>query len=425
MTLSADNRRLVSNTAFLYILVFSSQLLNLATIPYQTRVLGPSCYGVVGAIVGIMGLVTIILDFGFLLSATKRISEVRDDQTQISKIMSSVLGCKMLLVLVLCVAGLAATFAVQVLVENRVLFVLYLAAYSVSGMLPDFVYRGIEDMKAITIRTVCVRVFCAALIFVFLRGPEDVFVLPLLLLAGNALAALYSFYDLKRRFKIVFLIPKLNSIIDCCKESLPYFGSRFASTAYQSLNAVLLGAVYPGNPVVGYYTSADKFMSLVKTASSPVADSLFPYMTRNKNYRLCKRILLLSCLPIALLGFIAFVFAPEICAVAFGEEYRDAGQLLRCLLPAMLVIFPTYIICFPILVPMGLSKQANLSTGIGALIQISLIVVLTLSGNFSAVNLCISASVSEVSVFLYRLFVMLKYWDRTQLSIERISNEVN
>ena len=82
-------------------------------------------------------------------------------------------------------------------------------------------------------------------------------------------------------------------------------------------------------------------------------------------------------------------------------------MLLRCLMPAITVIFPTYVLCFPMLVPMGLSSLANRSNVIGAVVQVVLVVVLVVTGTFSAPTLCLAASVSEVSVFLFRLWAVI------------------
>ena len=39
------NRKLISNTVFLYLMTTSIQILNLLTVPYLSRVLGPTEYG--------------------------------------------------------------------------------------------------------------------------------------------------------------------------------------------------------------------------------------------------------------------------------------------------------------------------------------------------------------------------------------------
>lgn len=73
-------------------------------------------------------------------------------------------------------------------------------------------------------------------------------------------------------------LPKMNSIKVFFKNSIPFFISRFASTFYQALNVIILGKIYGNSPIVGYYTSSDKVITLSKMASSPIADSLYPWL---------------------------------------------------------------------------------------------------------------------------------------------------
>ena len=56
------NRKLISNTVFLYLMTTSIQILNLLTVPYLSRVLGPTEYGQIGLALGYMAYVQIILD---------------------------------------------------------------------------------------------------------------------------------------------------------------------------------------------------------------------------------------------------------------------------------------------------------------------------------------------------------------------------
>ena len=68
---------LLKNTVMLTILQLSTYLLALITIPYQTRVLGPEVYGVLGVATAVMVYFNLIIDFGFLLSATSSVSANR------------------------------------------------------------------------------------------------------------------------------------------------------------------------------------------------------------------------------------------------------------------------------------------------------------------------------------------------------------
>ncbi|MBQ4601372.1 MAG: oligosaccharide flippase family protein, partial [Clostridia bacterium] len=89
---------LLKNTFMLYILQFSTYLIALLVAPYQTRVLGTEVFGgVLEASAAIIVYFQLIIDFGFLLSATEEVSRERQNKEKLSRIMTSVTWCKFLL----------------------------------------------------------------------------------------------------------------------------------------------------------------------------------------------------------------------------------------------------------------------------------------------------------------------------------------
>ena len=405
-------KKLAKNTIYLYALTFSSQLISLLTIPYQTRVLSPDIYGIVSLFIGVMVVVSLVINFGFLYSATEDVALSAADRGALCSIYSAVFCAKGLLALLLAVPIFAAAAFVDVIRSNASLFFLYYLSYVFGALLPDYLYRGLELMKAITIRTVAIRLFSAVLIFVFLKSPQDVLILPMSLLLGNSGALVACFQYDRKILDIKFCRISAQDIFKTLKRGLPFFVSRIASTVYQTGNVIVVGLLYPGQSQVGWYSASDKVLTVVKQVSAPVADSIYPYMIKKRDYRLSIKVML-AAVPLILLGCgLLFLYAEPVCAFAFGEDYAASGNVLRCLLPAMAVIFPTYIICFPVLVPMGLSKQANTSNVVGMVSQILLLVVLFIAGHLNVYTVCLSASASEVLVFLYRLGTMIRYRDR-------------
>ena len=91
----SKKKALFGNTMFLYIMTFSTQLLNLITVPYITRVLGPVVYGKIGVAVGYMTYVQLVLDFGFILSATREVVNNRNNINHISKLITMVTCIKL------------------------------------------------------------------------------------------------------------------------------------------------------------------------------------------------------------------------------------------------------------------------------------------------------------------------------------------
>lgn len=409
---------LASNTLALYVLSFSSQFINIFLIPFETRVLGPSVYGMVALGVSLSLIVSVVMDFGFLLSATEIVVKHRDDCTHLGRVLTDVTMAKAMIGVIIGVVVYGIANTIPPFSQDRALFLLYYGTYVLNGLLPDFVYRGIEDMKSITVRTVLVRTGSMLPLFLILRRPADAYLIPLMIGIGNFAAVLASFVHLSHRYKIVLQTPSIGGSLGMLRTSFPYFISRFASTFYQSLNSIILSWMYPGQAVVGHYGAADKLLSLSKTFSSPIADSLYPYMIRTKNYRLCIKLLVLVMPVVLLLCGTLFVFAEPICLFVFGGGYAGAAILIRCLIPAIAVILPTYIVCFPILVPMGLSGYANKSNVVGAVVQLLLLSGLSWSGNLNAISLCIAVSISETTVFAYRFFAAVVYGRLFKPSLE-------
>ena len=152
------NRKLISNTVFLYLMTTSIQILNLLTVPYLSRVLGPTEYGQIGLALGYMAYVQIILDFGFTLYATKKISENKTDKCKIEYIITAVTFIKVILAVCLGVVFLLFLYINVFDVTLMTILQVYLLGYLITALLPDFYYRGMENMKSIALRTLIVRV---------------------------------------------------------------------------------------------------------------------------------------------------------------------------------------------------------------------------------------------------------------------------
>lgn len=408
-------KNLYKNTIFLYMLAFSNQILGLFLIPYLTRILGPVIYGQLGVALSLMSYVQIILDFGFTLSATEEISKNQEDYIKCGRILSTVIAIKVIMVIVLFSIFVGTCLLVPTWKRNIKLYLFFYVAYAINSILPDFFYRGMEEMKIITIRTVCIKIFFTVLIFYAVNNENDLLWYPILLCIANFIAVVWSYIHIRNEYGVTICKLEREEAWRIWKRTVPFFISRISATAYQGMTTILLGIICVNQPVVGYYAAADKLLTLTKTASSPIADSLYPYMTKNKDYRLIKKVIKYTAPIVLVCAIMVFVLAEPICVLLFGVEYMGAAGILRCIVPAIAVILPTYIISFPLLVPMGLEKQANFSNVVGGLMQVSLIILLFATGNINAYSVCICGTVSEVTVFFYRAGVAIKYRDRMSL----------
>lgn len=418
MDIKTNKINLFKNTFFLYLLTFSNQLINLVAIPYQTRVLGVVNYGKIGVAVSIMAYVQIVLDFGFILSGTAEVAENNKSKLRISEIMTSIITIRVAISIVVAILLSGICYNVSSFREDFKLIILYFIAYLINSFLPDFIYRGIEQMKSITIRTLIVRSLFLCLMFLVIKKAEDYVYIPIILLVGNIIAVVISYIDIYVRWNYKLVKVSRKDIWLRFKKTIPFFISRFASSFYQALNLIILGIYFPGSSIVGCYSAADKIVNLAKSCSSPIADSMYPYMIKNKDYKLIKKILTLV-MPIIFLGSIVlFIFSESIGVFIFGDEYKGIGSIIKIMVPILVVIFPTYILAFPVMVPMGLAKFANISNVIGAIVQIALLSLLIAMNMVNVITLAVVSCVSEMSVFVFRTGVVFKYRNMHNAMIE-------
>ena len=77
------------------------------------------------------------------------------------------------------------------------------------------------------------------------------------------------------------------------------------------------------------------------------------------------------------------------------------------MLPVGVVTLPNYILGFPTLGAMGLSKYANYSVVFGSVLHVCNLLILFLTGNVNMVTLAILVSVAESAILIFRIVVIV------------------
>lgn len=415
----SSNRRLdrkkavlFKNTFMLYVLQFSTYILTFIAIPYETRVVGKEIYGKVGTASAIMVYIQMVIDFGFILSATEQASRNRNDSGQLSKIFT----CATINKLILAAISGCVLYVLCLLIPswkpNTAFFMLYFISTAINALMPDFIYRGLEQMTTITIRAVCIRVFFTCMIFVVLQKPSDYYVIPILNIIGNLGAILAIYFHMFRKLNVRFCNVTKKEVSASLRSSSTFFYSRIASSLYTKSNYIILSLVGVSSGDTGLYTSADHLIGAVQNCVSPISDSLYPYMVKNHDYKLVKKALMIM-MPIIVAGVtVVFIFAEPLCVWFFGADFAGTGKILRAMLPIAIVILPSYVCGFPMLSSMGLTKFANYSTIFGSVMHLVNLAVLYVTGYMNVVTLGIAVSVTETLILLFRLSVIWKHRDR-------------
>lgn len=116
-------KTLAKNTFLLYLMQISGYVFPLLTFPYLTRVLGKEKYGVVVFANAVTAYFSMVLEFGFILSATRSCSEFRDDKKKLWNITFGVISAKVILAVLSCAVFFVLCLTVESFRRER-LFIL-------------------------------------------------------------------------------------------------------------------------------------------------------------------------------------------------------------------------------------------------------------------------------------------------------------
>ena len=408
------NKKLLENTVMLYIMKFAGYLFSFIVVPYQTRVLSQECYGGLSLALGVMMYFTMLIDYGFMVSGVTEVSNNRDNRQRLSECLTCVMVIRVGLSLLSLAIMTVMVYAIPSYRPWAAAFYIYLAAIVLEALLPMFFLRGMEDMRTVAVLTLVSKAVMTALIFIMVKSDEDYLLVPGMRLAGAALSFIIAWVYITKKYKVGLTGVTGKQLVASLKNSFGFFVSRIASTVYRGGNTAILGATLPAS-MVALYACPEKVMNVGMTMSSPISDSLLPYVSKTHDYKSAWRMMRII-LPVVIIGgAVGFVWAEPIISLVFGAQYVESANVLRAFIPIIAITPINYILAFPVLVPMGLQKQSNLANIIGAAVYVIGMGLLWFTGHITILSAAVVLMITECSVTVWRAATVMKHRDRLKM----------
>lgn len=402
------NKRLIENVISLGILQVVMYIFPLLTAPYITRVIGVEKFGLVAFATAFIQYFTLFIDFGFDASASWEVSNKRHNKKSLSHIYSTVMVSKFLLFTAATAVMLCLTFFVPKLREINVL--IYMAYLTTIGnvLYPVWFFVGMERMKNITFLNLLSRSLFVFSIFIFIKKPDDYIFIPLLTSLGAIIAGLISLFIVIKRFKIRPFVPKFHSVINQLKYSTHFFITKLSVYGTSNTNTFCLG-LFSSALSVGYYAAAFKIFWAVNCLLSFVENPLYPYMNKNKDLKLYKKIMLLVVPGIAIVAIILFVFSKQIITIYYGQAMLEAYKVLEIFCAVLFLQRVAGLISYPLLGAFGHVKEANNSSIMSSVFHFAGLFVLFLLNKFDMYSLAFMILLTTVADILLRIFYIHKF----------------
>tara|TARA_Y100000591_G_scaffold321587_1_gene336794 strand:+ start:2296 stop:3546 length:1251 start_codon:yes stop_codon:yes gene_type:complete len=321
------------NSFYLYLSHFGDYILTLFLLPFISRKIGATEFGIIGLTQSFGLLIVLFIEFGSSLMATREVARIKNDHFVLKKFVEELTLSKIYLTPIAFVAFLLSIIYVPIFIENPYKVVIIFLGAIFQGISPVWYFQGTEKMKIIAFSKLVFRLFGFILIIFFVKSPSDSWVVLASFSLGSALICLYLFREIIKKHGQLSLYRKNQSKLIFSK-SIPSFLVTIIPMIYQNISVLLLSLFV--NPIqLGLFYGASRIYRAFNTLYSPVSQAFFPIIASAQNNdktesRLLLRNYLLTISIIGLLFFITnYFFAEKIILIVLGNEFSGSKNLLK------------------------------------------------------------------------------------------------
>lgn len=401
---------LKKNIAYSSLLTVANYIFPFLTFPYVTRVLGVENFGMCNFYNSIVSYFLLFSMMGMSTLAVREIAKCKGDKNELNKTYSSLFVLNGITTIISIGILLLSIFFVSKFQEHPQ-FIIIGAIHVLSNyFLLEWLFRGLEDFKYITLRSIIIRTLYVFLVFVFVRKTDDYliyFLLTSLMVTANALVNItYSRRFVRFSFKI----------IEIRKYIKPYiiFGAyQLLTSMYTSFNVAYLGFSC-GDVEVGYYSTSVKIFNILLSFYTAFTGVLLPRMSQmieaddivGFQSLLRKSLNLLFSIAIPIIIFTEF-YTEEIITIISGAGYVGAVVPMKLVMPLVLIIGIEQVLVYQVLMPLKKDKQVFINSCLGAFIGVLLNIILV--SNMKAVGSAVVWLSSEIIVLSSAYYFVRKY----------------
>lgn len=326
--------RLVKNAGALVVVQMSAFVAPLLVLPYLTRILSTEHFGLIAFATSFNFYFITLVEYGFNLTATRRIAVHRDDPEKLSKICSSVYAAKALLTLLGFVLMITVVMATPKLRANVGLFCLSYLAVVGDLLFPLWLFQGLQKMENLVWRDLLTKFLALCLVFAFVRKDSDYLLAAAFQAGSPMIAGLVGLVTVPIVAKVRLVRPSMEETITALREGWPVFLSMAAFTLSSSTSIFLLG-LRSGPADVAYYIAAYRLVVAIRALVDPVKTAIYPHIShmaansKQDAVAFLKRYSLVLASPFLAVSLVLLAGAPLIVRLLYSPKYAPTVLLLQ------------------------------------------------------------------------------------------------
>lgn len=396
----------MKNGIWLYLMQIFNTVIPLLTLPYITRILGAGQYGIFSIAINLLGYFQVIVEYGFGMSATRKVALSEKKDRQLNKIFTTVLVSRIFLFVICCIiTGVYFIINKSNIAEKLCLIILMIALLGNCIQL-NWLFQGMQQMQFISIISIVSRTISVILTFVFVNSAEDLFLYCLLYSAAPFINGVLGIVIAKKQYNLCISKISIYDVLLELKEGWYVFTTQLSSKVFGAIGITFLG-IYASNAEVGIYSAINKLPNMIILAWVPIAQVMYPISSKKmkdsfeNGTKFVKKMQIII-LPLAIIGVtIVSVFSNPIIKIAFGKEYASYSYWVIPLLIWLIVSINNNFWGIQTLLASGHDKEYSKCFQIGVVCTIffNLSLIYFFGGNGACIAPLLSESILGLLLF--------------------------
>lgn len=341
---AGEKRIVLKNFLSLTSLQSINYILPIIVLFYLIRTLGPEKFGLITFAQCLIQYFMILTDYGFNLSATRRISLFRDQQKKVWQIFSSVMSIKIILaaasfLILLCIVRYIPRFS-----KDSMVYVLSFGTVIGNTLFPFWLLQGTERMKYIAIINIAGSILYTLSIFIFVKNPAHYLYVPLLNSLTSLATGILGLYVAIKKLKLKFIMQTYEKIKDEFMGGWDVFISIVAINAYTTTRIFAVGLL-TNNIITGYYSIAERISGFIQTFPlDSLSQAIYPRISKifaeseERALRLMRKIQNNTTISYLIILPAVCLLSPWIVKAICGTEYKEVILSTRLLLASVFFI---------------------------------------------------------------------------------------
>jgi PST family polysaccharide transporter len=404
--LSLDNIIILKNLSFLSVIRVFNVGINFLLVAYLIRTIGETNYGILTWVDSVIQYFIVFVNFGFNVYAAKYIIKKRENSNEINKITSAIFSIKMGLFTISVLILFSLSFLNPLKPYREYLLLMNMMCLG-EVLFPIWYFQGIEKLKTAMFITVFFKLGLLFSTFLLVKTPAGLNTYIFLLVISNSLIGVFGYFSIKYYYGFVFIWVKKSTIIKILKQAYMFFLGRFLSLTFNFLTIFVIGIYFSMGQVSGFDISL-KVILVCIIPYDILQQAVFPTISRNKDKRLLKKLIVFSFLSGIAFTIGIFLFSSDILFLLAGEEGRSYSLILLLMSPIPPLVAVSFILGTCTLVAFGYEKEYNQSLIISSVIYLILLLAMKATSTISFWSLIYLRVFSDLMLLLIRTYFVYK-----------------